>query len=106
VKQERGCALVWRTRKGSGRLTTRLTTPLRSRAFFLRRSGAGECKMLRSETDSALCKLANLIEVRLPDIFRELLIESRAEHAQSVCYSGCNFIESLREAADGKGGDA
>lgn len=42
VKQERGCALVCGTRKGRGRFTTRLTTPLRSRAFLMRSFWAQE----------------------------------------------------------------
>ena len=36
LKQERGCALVWWKATTTGRLNTRLTTPLRSRAFLMR----------------------------------------------------------------------
>ena len=63
--------------------------------------------MIRSELECSLHHLANQIECHLADIFRELLIDGRAENAQSIAYSGCSFIASLREVRDGReGGDA
>jgi len=65
-----------------------------------------ECKMIaRSEVDSRLHKLANHIECQLGEIIRELLIESRCEHAREIVYNGLSFIEGLRDASAGKEGD-
>lgn len=65
--------------------------------------------MPRTELETSLHRLANRIEGELITIFAELLAESRIEAVHSVGWSGCRFIEVLREVRDGKesqGGDA
>src|SRR4051812_36244630 len=49
-KQERGCAQVCWEVTASGWLELRLTTPTRSRAFFLRRSGARKVVTMATAT--------------------------------------------------------
>ena len=62
--------------------------------------------MPRTELETSLHRLANRVECELVDIFRELLAESRIGAVHSVGWSGCRFIETLREIRDGKeGGD-
>ena len=61
--------------------------------------------MPRTDLECSLQRLANRIECELVDIFRELLAESRFGAVHSVGWSGCRFIETLREVRDGKEGD-
>lgn len=60
----------------------------------------------RTELGQSLHRLANHVECQLADLFRDLLAEQRTEAAQTIVYSGINFVESLREARDGEGGAA
>jgi hypothetical protein len=63
--------------------------------------------MPRTELETSLHRLANQVECQLVDLFRELLAESRHGDARDVAYSGCGFIESLRDVRGNKeGGDA
>ena len=109
VKKERGCALVWSTRKGSGWITVRLTTPLRSRAFFapcISRT-AGKAAIMaspRTEVETSLHRLANHIECQLADIFQQLMAESRVADVSSIAWHGNEIINTLRDVRDGKEG--
>ncbi len=62
--------------------------------------------MPRTELETSLHRLANYVECELADIFRELLIESRADAVGELAFSGARFIETLREARDGREGCA
>ena len=110
VKQECVRARVWGVRKAPGLVTTSLTTPVRVRTFLaLCCSGtAGKgAKMVRSELQDSLHRLANHVECQLADLIRELLSEGRCGAVTTIAWSGCQFIESLREIRDGRdGGDA
>jgi hypothetical protein len=59
------------------------------------------------ELELRLHRLSNYVECQMQDIVCELLAHSRGDAVTSLCWSGCRFIESLREIRDGKeGGDA
>jgi hypothetical protein len=62
--------------------------------------------MVRSEVGTALHRLANYIECQITELTQLLLVESRADAARDIIYSGCSFIHELREARDDEGGDA
>jgi hypothetical protein len=79
-------------------MNTTLNNPLRARSI------PEEFILLGSHVDSALHKLASLVDATLPDLFYQLQIDHRFDQAESVAYAGYLFIESLREAAIGKGG--
>lgn len=59
----------------------------------------------RSDTDLALHRLANYVETQLSNLLRDLLAESRTDHARDLVWSGLGFVENLREVVDGKRGD-
>jgi hypothetical protein len=58
----------------------------------------------RDELSASLHRLSNFIECRLSDLLVQLLADSRTEAVQSLACSGCRFVESLREARDGREG--
>ena len=60
--------------------------------------------MVRTDLEQTLHRLANHIECRLSEIFPELLAESRINAVSSISWSGCRFVEALREVRDGKEG--
>lgn len=61
----------------------------------------------RTDVEQSLHRLANYVECQLSTIFQELLAESRISAVASIAWGGSRFVESLREARDGKeGGDA
>jgi hypothetical protein len=110
LKKERGCAQVWWEVTTTGRLRLRLTTPVRSRAFFALcvSSTAGKATVMavpRTELQSELHRLANYIECQLVEIFRELVVEGRLNAGQSIVWNANQFIEALRDARDEKEGD-
>jgi hypothetical protein len=61
----------------------------------------------RDALSTELHRLSNLIECRLSDLLVQLLADGRTEAVSSLAWSGCRFVESLREVRDGqKGGEA
>jgi hypothetical protein len=60
----------------------------------------------RSELAGSLHRLANYLECQLAQLLPELLAESRTEAAAEITFRGCHFVESLREARDGREGGA
>lgn len=62
--------------------------------------------MVRSDLQFTLHRLANHLECQLVELFRDLINEGRVADAQEITYTACNLIEKLREAHDGKVGDA
>ena len=70
-------------------------------------SAQGVPKMVRTEMQSNLHRLANYLEGQLSDVLRELLASSMIEECQDITYHGCTFIQSLRDLSDkseGEGG--
>jgi hypothetical protein len=59
----------------------------------------------REPLSDELHKLSNYLECRLPDLFRELLIDGRTDAAAEIAWKGCNFVEMLRAARDGREGE-
>jgi hypothetical protein len=99
-----------------GTVARRVVPPLQSLLgsglLYLRRGsiGAGKAPIMstRSEIGTSLHKLANYVECELAEITRMLFAEAKHTDAKDIVYSGCSFIESLRDARDNesKGGDA
>jgi hypothetical protein len=89
-KKERGCAQVWWEVTTTGRLDTRLTTPVRSRAFFMRVSRAMECKMVALATP----RLDFVPTVNLSRMF--LFRAADALAAGRLFEAGCLLRESVR----------
>jgi hypothetical protein len=61
----------------------------------------------RDALSTELHRLSNYVECRLAEFITELLADGRTEAVTSLAWSGCRFVDSLREIRDGKeGGDA
>ncbi len=91
LKKERGCAQVWWEVTTTGRLSTRLTTPVRSRAFFMRGSlPRRECKMVAPATP----RLEFVPQVNLSRMF--LFRAADALAAGRLFEAGCLLRESVR----------
>ena len=58
----------------------------------------------RDALSTDLHRLSNYVECRLSDLITELLTDGRTDAVTSLAWSGCRFIESLREIRDGKEG--
>jgi hypothetical protein len=60
--------------------------------------------IIRTDLETSLHRLANLLETQLANLLPQLLAESRTEAASDLVYRGCNLVTSLREIRDGKEG--
>lgn len=99
---------MWWKVTTTGRFNTRLTTPLRSRAFLMRRTlrpeGLPIMATTRDELSATLHKLSNYVETRLCELLPDLLAEGRTQAVTDLAWAGCRFVDSLREIRDGKEG--
>src|SRR5262245_43136752 len=97
-RKERGCARVWWKVTTAGRVDSRLTTPVRSRAFLMRgslpRGGFPIMATTRDELSEKLHRLSNYIECRMAELLPELICEGRIESVPGLAWSGCEFVES------------
>jgi hypothetical protein len=59
----------------------------------------------RDELSTSLHRLSNYVECKLSELLVELLADGRTEACQSLAWSGCRFVDSLREVRDGKEGE-
>jgi hypothetical protein len=61
----------------------------------------------RDTLSDSLHRLSNYVETRLCELLPELMNEGRTQAVTDIAWSGCRFVDSLREVRDGKeGGDA